>query len=550
MPLGTIKNKLQNMAYGSRVYQSMLRGNIPPAELQVTPTDVWPAQATSGSYYMTYDFGLGVSGTAFDEPSLLAAAARAPQIDTRVHDFSWLRDMRALGGDEPRRRARALVTAWLDKFANWDETAWALAPLGARISNALALHDFYAASADDAFRARLFDVLGSHVRHLGLALPANVQGYAFVQAVKGLIYGSLCLPGLDAHYEKAIALLLGRMDSLLTKDGFCRERSPRIQLLMLRDFIDIRALLSMTDMPVPQALTQAIDQMAPALRFVCHGDGALALFHGSDESLPVLVDAVLQQTGTRARKKAELPESEYEKLQGGRSLVLIDAGLPPLPGYDSAAHAGVAAFEFSAGRERIIVNCGALDKPSIAWRQALAATAAHSTVVVNDRNAALVQSDGIGTRPTLFEVERDDHDNFSRVVITHNAYAENAQLVHRRMIQLSKDGFTLQGEEQLRGALGAAFAVRFHLHPLVQVSLIQDNRAALLKLPSGHGWRLKCQPHTLQLLPSIYAGDVHLGAGMHPGGTGPAQVRPTRQLVIEGKMSQDTIDLAWSLTRE
>jgi len=552
MAFGELKNRLQNMAYGSRVYQNMLRGgksHAAVAELHVVPADVWPAQAALGQHYLAYDFGLGVPSGA-DEPSLLADPRQTPPLDIRVHDFGWLRDLRVLGGDEARRRARQLVTAWLDRFANWDEVAWALPPLGARVANALAMHDFYAASAGDDFRARLFETLGSHVRHLGLALPANVQGYAFVQAMKGLIFGSVCLPGLDSYFDKAIALFLGRLDSLLGQDGFCRERSPRVQLLMLRDLVDIRNLLGQSGLAVPQALTAAIDQMAPALRFISHGDGGLALFHGGDEGLPVLIESVLTQTSTRARKRVALPDSGYEKIQSNRSLLLVDAGLPPPPGFDTTAHAGLAAFEFSSGRERIIVNCGALDRPSPAWRQALAATAAHSTLTVQDTNALEVMNEGVGDRPTIFEVERDDHEGFSRLIITHNAYAGTAQLVHRRLLQLSKDGLTLHGEEQLRGALGASFAVRFHLHPSVQVSLIQDGRAALLKLPSGQGWRLRCQPHVLVLASSIYAGDARLGANNAVYGSGAAQVRPTKQLVIEGKMSQDVVDLAWSLIRE
>lgn len=535
MAFSELKNKLQNLAYGSRVYQNMLRGDV-PTQLRVIPVDIWPAQAQLGQHYLTYDFGLGLEAAA-SEPSLLEVHRGARTLDARVHDFSWLRDLRVLGGDDSRRRARALIAAWLDKYANWDEAAWSLPLCGARVANALALHDFYAASASDDFRARLFETLAGHVRHLGLALPANVQGYQFLQATKGLIFGSLCLPGLQSYFDKAIALLLGRLDSLLTPDGLVRERSPKIQLQALRDLIDLRNLLSHAGYAVPQQLTNTIDLMAPALRFCCHGDGTLALFHGSDEGLPVLIDAVLQQTGTRSRKRAAMLDSGYEKVTGGRSLLLIDAGLPPSEGFDSEAHAGIAAFEFSSGREKIIVNCGALERPTATWRQALAATAAHSTLTVADTNAAQVLQQGIGKRPSIFEIEREESDSATCVTITHNAYAEVAQVLCRRSLQLSEDGQMLQGEEHVRGPLGTAFCVRFHLHPQVQVSLIQDGRAALLKLASGHGWRLRCQPHHLNLLPSVYAGDGR-------------STRPTKQLVIEGRLNQDVIDIAWSLAKE
>ena len=37
-------------------------------------------------------------------------------------------------------------------------------------------------------------------------------------------------------------------------------------------------------------------------------------------------------------------------------------------------------------------------------------------------------------------------------------------------------------------ALAAPYAVRFHLHPEVQVSIARDHKSVLLRGPSGRGW--------------------------------------------------------------
>lgn len=392
----------------------------------------------------------------------------------------------------------------------------------------------------------MFAAIAGQTRHLGLALPGNLQGYQLIKAVKGLIYGGLCIPGLENYFDKGMTLLMGRLDTLLTSDGYVQERAPIIQLQALRDLVDIRNLLRQSGITVPQILNSKIDAMAPALRCVRYGDGGLALFHGGDEAQPVVIDALLQQTNTRSRSKATLSASGFERVTAGRALLMMDCGRPPAPGLDGTAHAGLGSFEFSVGRERLFVNCGSMQRgvPGAggnAWRQALAASAAHNTMIINDTNAVEVFAEGLGAQPGLFETKRDEVDGNCRVTVTHSAYAESYGIICQRQIQLQADGLMLSGEDQLRGALGLPYTLRFHLHPAVQVSLIQDSKAALLKLPSGQGWRFRATNGTiggaLTLSSSIYAGDG-------------VSHRPTKQLILDGKMMQDLVTVVWSLTRE
>ncbi len=565
--IAPITDKLREMAYATRTYQNWLsRGDA--EALMLVPTDIWPGQANLGQMCLSDDFGLGVDG-AEAEPALLfelrrPATAIDAANDLRLHEGAWLRDLRALGGDEARRRARQLMGAWLDRFANWDVVSWSLPTLGARIANWLALHDFYLASADDNFRARVFAALSAQTRHLSLALPAQLNGYQFLKAVKGLIYGGLCLPEMEGQAAKGLDLLGSRLDTLLTPDGLMRERAPLIHMLALRDLVDIRNLLRQAGIAAPALLDRIIDQMAPALRCMRYGDGNLALFHGGDEGQSVVIEALLQQTGTRSRSRASLADSGYERVACSRALLLLDAGAPPPPGYDDIAHAGLGAFEFSIGRERLIVNCGSLARlhqPGKgsqsggvqAWRQALAASAAHTTLVLGDTNAVEVLPHGLGQigngqrhgglLPLHVESVRDETQDengtpLTRVSVTHDAYAQRYGVMCQRTLALQQDGQALYGEDQLRGAVGTGYAVRFHLHPSVQVSLIQEGRAALLKLPSGQGWRFRSLSGAPVLLTaSIYAGDgiTH---------------RPTRQLILEGKMASDLTRIGWSLVRE
>ena len=96
----------------------------------------------------------------------------------------------------------------------------------------------------------------------------------------------------------------------------------------------------------------------------------------------------------------------------------------------------------------------------------------------------------------------------------------------------------MAGEDKItRLKTHVTFAIRFHLHPNVQASMTQDGQAALLRLPSGSGWRFKFEgPVILTLEPSIYFGD------------GSTQ-RRTSQLVLSGQADGNT-QITWRLARE
>src|SRR3546814_8791561 len=99
--------------------------------------------------------------------------------------------------------------------------------------------------------------------------------------------------------------------------------------------------------------------MSARLRLLHHGDGGRALFNGSNEGWDLQIGRVLQRASIVKGPLQSAPSSGFQRLQSGRTLVLVDCGRPPPPGYDRLAHAGTLSFEMSVGRERLIVNCGA-----------------------------------------------------------------------------------------------------------------------------------------------------------------------------------------------
>ncbi len=254
--------------------------------------------------------------------------------------------------------------------------------------------------ADRALRRAMLASIAAQVRHVARVAGAEPVGAARLRALKGLIGGSVALGGPEQRVVRALRSLERELAAQILPDGGHLTRSPSVQLQVLRDLIDIRAVLRAAKLEIPAALQEAIERMAPMLRFFRHGDRRLALFNNSIEEDPDLVDLVLTRSESRGHAPPQAPHSGFQRLAAGKTLAVVDTGKKPPPGFDGAAHAGTLSFELSHGRDRIVVNCGGYRGSKPAWRRLSRASAAHSVLVVGDTNAVEVLADGCaGPRP-------------------------------------------------------------------------------------------------------------------------------------------------------
>jgi uncharacterized heparinase superfamily protein len=133
---------------------------------------------------------------------------------------------------------------------------------------------------------------------------------------------------------------------------------------------------------------------------------------------------------------------------------------------------------------------------------------------------------------------RQEVDGNLWLELSHDGYQQRFGLVHHRRLYLAATGEELRGEDKLVGkGRGQALAIRFHLHPHVQASLLQNAASVLLKLPSGAGWRLRSSGGSMALEQSVYLGRA-------------GEIRRTQQVVISNTMEGEEASIKWGLRRE
>lgn len=297
----------------------------------------------------------------------------------------------------------------------------------------------------------------------------------------------------------------------------------------------------------PEAQSRALAQMASALLGVCHGDRGLASWQGG---IPVDGDTlaeIVAATGARVRPLRQALDWGYQRLAQQRTVLIVDAAPPPVARVMEGGCASTLAFEFSDGPDRIVVSCGGARGADLRLPAALAeglrTTAAHSTLVVDNSNSTAIHPDGtLGRGVGEMELSRQETDTASRIEASHDGYVRRHGVIHRRRIALGADGRDVRGEDSLipagrrRKAAAIPFAVRFHLHPGVQVSPTADGAGALLRTPSGAAWQFRANGATLGIEESVWID----GRGIP---------RETQQLVLTGESPAGGTSVSWLFHR-
>ena len=520
-----LNNPLASIAINPRI----------PSRLKAIPPDPWPGDAQRGRELVAGIFRF--AGQTVEKENLSWKPLDAkPEWVASLHGFEWLRDLRSAGGDRARRMAREMVTNWLDVYQKPDDIVWRADVIGVRLTSWISFHDFFCAAAGDEFRKAYFTSLIKQAKYLSRALPGDLAGIPLMKALKGLAYTGLAVEDGEERLEQAFRLILKQIREQILPDGAHVSRAPQATFEFLQCLVDLRAALIAARIDLPEEVQHAIDRITPAVKVFRHADGALCHFNGAQECNAHLVETTLMHSGARGKAMQSLTHCGYERLQQGRSSLVMDTGLPLGSLYADRAHAGLLSFEYSYGRDRVIVNCGTSEVEG-KWRELLRSTAAHSALVVDHRNSCQIDDFGLlSSRPDV-KIRRHEDDDIAALETSHNGYVPRFGLTHRRTVRLHDTGEAMTGEDILAGKSGVHFAVRFHLHPGIQSSLVREGEEILLRAKSGTGWKFTAPGMELSIEDSVYAGE-----GEHP--------RRTRQIVINGVTAGPSTRVAWELRRE
>ncbi|WP_181701279.1 heparinase II/III family protein [Chthonobacter albigriseus] len=515
-----------------------------PERLVIAPQDIRTADPTLAAdiYAGLFPFAGQVVDTGGRSPFEVKPASDAWARE--LHGFSWLRHLRAADSALNRQNARALVADWIAQEAKAPPLAFEPDVLAHRVLAWITQSPLILEDADRTFYRRFLKSLVRQVRRLRMRFLDAPGGYPRLLSAVAVAEAALSMDGQQRLVRQATQRLDQELKEQVLPDGGHVSRNPGVLLELLAELLPLRQAYTARGMSPSQELIGAIDRMMPMLRFFRHSDGTFAHFNGMGSTPADLLATVLAYDDIRGTPVKNASHSGYQRIDHGGTVVLMDTGgVPPL-GMSRTAHAGCLAFELSGGAHRVIVNCGAADDER--WRQVSRATAAHSTLTLEDTSSARFVTSPVLRRrignlilsgPSAVSVDRRDMAEGTIVTASHDGYLRGFGLVHERTLRIAADGGTIQGLDRLTGKASGTrdrFTIRFHLHPAIRANRTTGGDI-LLVAPDGEAWMFSCPLIEPELAESIYLSDVH-------------GRRRTAQVVISGRATI-TPDIGWTLTR-
>lgn len=478
-------------------------------------------------------------------------ARMTPPLERHVHGFTWLADIEAAASrDQGAPVAERILAAWLDANPAAPAKpgkigAWSVSLAGTRLL-AWLVHAPLVLSG--GLRNKTLAAMVDHARWLdkhtgrGDDLQAQLAGWC------GIVAAGLLLPDGKARRLYGEAGLIRTLGELVGDDGGTLARSPLAQMEAIALLVRLTACYRALRRDPPEAVQGMQNLLVPPLLALTHGDGSLGSWQGGWAIGADQIARLVEASGVRTRPLRDVRQWGYQRAVAQKTVLQFDAAPPPLARHARAGCASTLAFELSHAGQRLVVNCGggAAAGGLIPARleQALRATAAHSTLVLDDVNSTAVLINGrIGSGVSEVEVDRrtlagERGAGATRLEASHDGYAGRYGLTHRRILILRDDGTELRGEDVLlptkgKGGRGkVSFAIRFHLGPGIEVGQSPDGQGVGLALPDGSYWQFRAGGGEVAIEESLWA-DAH--------------GRPVgiQQIVVQGLISRGGGNFAW-----
>ena len=446
-----------------------------------------------------------------------------------LHSFSWLNDLAVSKDKNAAIRARGLVDKWIAVYGKWNSFAWSPDILADRLFHWLALWSplLSGDNLSEIAQMRRASVL-RQLKRLRKVYRRTTPGLSRLKAAAVLAMGGARLKDKsDGFLGRGLDWLDDEIELQILPDGGHISRMPEQAVKSLEILLTLDSLLQSRGVEGSRAMNRAIDRLAPVMAFFTAADGKLVSFNGSGEGDPKRLAAIKKAAPkTTSKPFGYCPHTGYQRIEAEGTVLMVDTGETTPHPFDGQAHLAPLAFELSTQLGRLVVNCGWNDQQPFNFRRPVRATAAHSSLTLDDQSAGTLLKEGLGTkylgeavavaaRPV--SATRKEQVSGTWLETSHEGYREETGLSHRRRFYMSIEGDDIRGEDSLFVPLGSVpvshaeipFQISFHFHPDVRVSLSQDQQSALLVQNGKAGWRFRTDGGPLSLEDSVYLGAGH-----------------------------------------
>ena len=433
-----------------------------------------------------------------------------------LNSFFWLN---LINRKNDGKIIQQIISIWIKNNDKYKKNFWSNLQISKRILAWILNADIILNNADKLFRESFFNSIIFQINHLKNNLNDENDPAKKIEVISAIILSGLVYKEYNSNFEKGIKILKNIVEGFFDKDGCPFNRNIYDLVQCSKYLILIKECCKDAQEYIPDFLDDIVDKQINCLFALETPTNKSPLFNGSSEfKMGNYLDYL-----TGLEYKSDRMINKVNDIFIGKSkksLLFFDVGLPPQKKYSKNYQSGPLSFEYFIDNHKIITNCGFGNKISKKTELISKLTSAQSTLCLNDTSVVKFEKNNLindafgASLINSFNVSNlhvDDNKNYLSVSAKHNAYENNFNYTHQRIIKIEKKNSNLHGEDKLisfikNKKMFNSYNIRFHLYPGVSAVQTMGKNTILIQLEKNKSLLFTTSEENLILEKSIFLG--------------------------------------------
>jgi len=398
--------------------------------------------------------------------------------------------------------------------------------------------DFYSNSADYGEKKQFNKIIQKH--YWSLLIKLKLDNKLLNRSIEILKSVLLIEQINDFNSKKTIKKILDHIRLQINQYGMHRSMNPCIQAEYLNNLFEIKSIFLFYKIQVPKEIDLQIINMNSVLKNFLHSDGSIALFNGSNNANISSILKIIQLSGDIKTKNLFNVDNGIAILNINKLKIFFDVTKTEDKLINQNMHAGTLSIEISYNKEKIITNCGSVEKRVGKKPEYLRYSAAHSTITINNTNVSeLIEKKSYKRAPKNIELIANEDENNFYWEASHDGYKNNFNRIVKRKLTISKKDFYIKGQDTIISTKinkkNDLFNIYFHLTPGCTSLLTNNKESVLIKTKKDNPYIFKSD-HKISLGESISIVDGN-------------KIEKTKQILISNYSINQTKTVKWSISK-
>ena len=276
------------------------------------------------------------------------------------HTFAWLHVAKKIGGPKIISLSKQHIINWNKKKYNIYSYIWNSELIAKRLINLIFNYDFYAVSAtNDEKEIFRFTILKHYfILKLQMNFIKNKNEQP-IEITKALLLFHL-INNLQTY--KIFQQINSQLNTHINSYGLHKSINPCTHAEYINELYEIKNMCLFFNVGVPKKIEYQITNMSSVLKNLFHKDKTIALFNGSNNANYESIIKVNNLQKDIKPKNLSLVKDGLAIFELNKFKVFFDVTKPTSKLLSLNLHTGTFSFEVSYDKEKIITNCGSIEK--------------------------------------------------------------------------------------------------------------------------------------------------------------------------------------------